>query len=84
MTAVPSVDAVTDPLLAATASRLARCHRRHPQDADRCAGGCTEQWPCTGAKTAERAAAAARGPWHKAWTMRHDLAATGVPLAGAL
>ncbi|GIG63592.1 hypothetical protein Lfu02_79640 [Longispora fulva] len=80
MTTAAHVDAVTDPLLAATASRLARSHRRHGDDLDRCMAGCGERWPCTRARTADRAAVAARGPWHKAWTIRHDLAAAGVPL----
>ncbi|GIG55737.1 hypothetical protein Lfu02_01090 [Longispora fulva] len=73
---------VTDPLLARTATRLADRHHQHPDDAGRWAAGCTQAWPCPMSQWAVRAGAAARGPWHEAWTFRHDILAAGITVAG--
>ncbi len=34
---------------------------------------CGRAWPCQARRLAERAEAAAYGPWNESWTARHDL-----------
>jgi hypothetical protein len=45
----------------------------HPMPIDGICHACGRRSPCSPRRLAERAAAAARRPWHEAWTARNDM-----------
>jgi hypothetical protein len=50
--------------------------QHHPMPVDGICHACGRRSPCSPRRLAERAAAAARRPWHEAWTARNDM--TGI------
>ena len=63
-------DDVVDRVLWRNAQSILEHHSIHVDGACR---ACGRRSPCSPRRLAERAAAAARRPWHEAWTARNDM-----------